>query len=221
MHVNDRAPGEGLLREAKAEALRKGETVTALIERGLRLVLAGGRAEGVAPGSHYPYRAPRAARSPASTSTTKRPPQSARRALMILPTSTFVVCLPPRRRASRRLSLVAREVVNGEAAYSISPQVLASVIRIGTHRRIYVHPSTMPEALAFCDALLQPRHCTVVQPGPRHWGIFTNLCRKSRATGNLVQDAWHAALAIESGSEWVTTDRDYARFPGLRWREPF
>ena len=37
---------EGLLREAKAAAARQGETVTALIERGLRLVLAGGRARG-------------------------------------------------------------------------------------------------------------------------------------------------------------------------------
>jgi uncharacterized protein len=110
---------------------------------------------------------------------------------------------------------------DGEAAYGISPQVLASVIRICTHRRIYVHPSTTREALAFGEAMLQPQHCTVVRPGPRHWGIFTDLCRKARATGNLVQDAWLAALAIESGCEWVTTDRDYARFPGLRWREPF
>jgi uncharacterized protein len=39
--------------------------------------------------------------------------------------------------------------------------------------------------------------------------------------GHLVQDAWFAALAIESGCEWVTTDRDYARFPRLRRREPF
>ncbi len=112
-------------------------------------------------------------------------------------------------------------VANGEAAYGISPQVLASAVRICTHRRIYVRPSTTSEALAFCDVILQPEHCTVVQPGARHWAIFTDLCRKARATGNLVQDAWLAALAIESGSEWVTTDRDYARFPGLRWREPF
>jgi hypothetical protein len=40
------------------------------------------------------------------------------------------------------------------------------------------------------------------------------------ATGALVPDAYFAALAIESGSEWVTADRDYARFPGLRWRHP-
>ena len=39
--------------------------------------------------------------------------------------------------------------------------------------------------------------------------------------GNLVPDAYLAALAIESGSEWITTDRDFVRFPGLRWRRPF
>lgn len=50
--------------------------------------------------------------------------------------------------------------------------------------------------------------------------IFTDLCRRAGAKGNLVPDAFLAALAIESGSEWVTTDRDYARFPGLRWRHP-
>src|SRR5262249_635087 len=108
-------------------------------------------------------------------------------------------------------------LVNGDAAFGISPRVLASVIRISTHRRIYVHPSTAPEALAFSNTILQPEHCTVVQPGPRHWDIFTDLCKKSRSTGNLVRHAWLAALAIESGCEWVTTYRDYARFPGLRF----
>jgi toxin-antitoxin system PIN domain toxin len=111
-------------------------------------------------------------------------------------------------------------VVNGDAAYGVSPQVLSALVRISTHRRIYVHPSTTAEALAFCEALLQPAHCRVVHPGPRHWEIFAELSQRSRATGNLVQDAWFAALAIESGCEWMTTDRDYARFPGLRWREP-
>jgi predicted nucleic acid-binding protein len=52
-----------------------------------------------------------------------------------------------------------------------------------------------------------------VEPGPRHWEIFTRLCREAEARGNLVADAFLAALAIESGSEWITTDRDYGRFP--------
>ena len=111
-------------------------------------------------------------------------------------------------------------VVNGDAAYGIAPQTLASLVRISTHPGIFIQPSTLAEALKFCDALLAPEHCTVVHPGARHWSIFTALCRDARVKGNLVQDAWFAALAIESGCEWITTDRDYARFPGLRWREP-
>ncbi|MCC7474774.1 MAG: PIN domain-containing protein [Pirellulales bacterium] len=61
----------------------------------------------------------------------------------------------------------------------------------------------------------------LLQPGPRHWDIFRELCRRVQATGNLVPDAYLAALAMESGCEWVTTDRDYARFPGLNWCHPF
>ncbi|HEX4996705.1 MAG TPA: type II toxin-antitoxin system VapC family toxin [Terriglobia bacterium] len=113
------------------------------------------------------------------------------------------------------------DVVNDHAAYGMAPQALASLIRISTHKSIYVRPSSLPESLAFCEALLEPPNCAVIQPGPRHWEIFTGLCEKARATGNLAQDAWFAALAIESGCEWITTDRDYARFSGLKWREPF
>ena len=112
-------------------------------------------------------------------------------------------------------------VMNGHSAYGIAPQTLASLIRISTHRAVYVRPSTLTEALAFCRAVLRPSHCAIVQPGPRHWEIFTALCERARAAGNLTQDAWFAALAMESGCEWITADRDYARFPGLRWREPF
>jgi len=60
----------------------------------------------------------------------------------------------------------------------------------------------------------------VVAPGPRHWEIFDRVCRAGDARGNLVPDAYLAALAIESGSEWITVDRDFSRFPGLRWRHP-
>jgi toxin-antitoxin system PIN domain toxin len=113
------------------------------------------------------------------------------------------------------------ETVNADAAYGISPQVLASVVRISTHPGIYVRPSRLDEALDFCRVLVEPANCSIVQPGTRHWAIFVDLCTEARVTGNLVQDAWFAALAIESGSEWITTDRDYARFQKLRRRAPF
>jgi hypothetical protein len=109
-------------------------------------------------------------------------------------------------------------VVNGDMAYGMSPQVLASVVRLATHPRIFVHPSRLAEALAFASTLLDQPHCQIIQPGPRHWGIFTRLCQSANAYGNLIQDAWLAALAIESGCEWITNDRDYARFDGLQWR---
>lgn len=112
-------------------------------------------------------------------------------------------------------------VLNGRAAYGMSPQVLAALIRISTHRRIYSHPTPLPEAIAFAKYLLTPPHCQIVQPGPRHWDIYCHLCETARATGNMTQDAWFAAMAIESGCEWITADRDFARFEGLRWRSPF
>lgn len=112
-------------------------------------------------------------------------------------------------------------LLNGEEAYGMSPQVLCSVARIATHPRVYVSPSRLDDALAFARVMLEQPHCTVVAPGARHFSIFENLCRRAAVTGNLVQDAWFAALAIESGCEWITTDGDFARFPGLRWRRPF
>lgn len=111
--------------------------------------------------------------------------------------------------------------VNGPAPYGVSPQVLSGFLRICTHPRIFVRPSTLDDAFAFCRALLEHPNATLLAPRDRHWSIFEVLCRDANATGNLLQDAWFAALAMESGCEWVTTDRDYARFDGLRWRTPF
>jgi toxin-antitoxin system PIN domain toxin len=111
-------------------------------------------------------------------------------------------------------------VVNSGAEFGMSPRVLSSVIRIATHSKIYVKPQEPRRAIAFATALLRHPRCRTVQPGIRHWSIFCGLCETGRITGNLVQDAWFAALAIEHGCEWVTADRDFGRFPGLRWRFP-
>jgi toxin-antitoxin system PIN domain toxin len=112
-------------------------------------------------------------------------------------------------------------VVNGAAAYGVAPQVLASVVRICTHPRIFAQPDPVVDVLRFARMLLEQANATVIVPGERHWSIFESLCTQAKATGNLVQDAWFAALALESGCEWITTDRDYARFTGLSWSPPF
>ena len=69
------------------------------------------------------------------------------------------------------------------------------------------------------DLLGQP-HCQVVEPGDRHFEIFKRLCIETDTRGPRVTDAWYAALAIEWGCEWVTLDRDYARFPRTEVQPP-
>ena len=111
-------------------------------------------------------------------------------------------------------------VVTGDVRFGISPLVLSTVVRITTNPRIFRQPSTIGEALDYCGAILGQPHCEMVSPGERHWQIFVRLCRTASIRAARVTDAWFAALAIESGCTWVTFDRDYARFPGLDWREP-
>lgn len=112
------------------------------------------------------------------------------------------------------------KVIHGESRYGMSPQVLSGVVRVVTHPKVFARPSYLSETVEFCNFLLEQPGCATVQPGELHWTIFCRLCKDADARGNLVPDAWFAALAIESGCEWITLDRDYARFPGLRWRIP-
>jgi hypothetical protein len=111
-------------------------------------------------------------------------------------------------------------VVAGDARFAISHLTLSAVVRITTNPRTYREPNTLGQAFAFCQNLLDQPHCQVVEPGESHWDIFRQLCIETETHGAGVTDAWFAALAIEWGCEWITLDRDYARFPGLKWAAP-
>jgi len=112
-------------------------------------------------------------------------------------------------------------MIAGPEAFGVADLVLSGFLRISTHHRIFNPPTPLARALEFCDFLRSQPNALQVTPADRHWEIFTDLCSRARASGSLIADAYLAALAIESGSEWITTDRDYSRFPGLRWRHPF
>ncbi len=111
--------------------------------------------------------------------------------------------------------------VAAESAVGLADLLLSGFLRIVTHPRVFNPPTPIERALEFADALRAQPNCVVLEPGSRHWAIFTHLCRRTPARGNLVPDAYLAALAIETGSDFVSTDRDYARFAGLRWHPPF
>jgi len=109
----------------------------------------------------------------------------------------------------------------GDEPVGISELVLSGVIRLITNHRVFQRPSSTVQALEACRALRTAPAAVALRPGPRHWEIFDSLCTGVGAKGNAVADAYHAALAIENGATWVTTDRGFARFPGLRWQLPF
>lgn len=111
-----------------------------------------------------------------------------------------------------------RGLTAAQEPFAVSEMVLASVIRIVTNPKIFDPPSPMDAAVGFCQHLLDWPRAVMVVPSRRHWDIFTSLCADIR--GPLVADAFIAALAIEHGCELITTDSDFSRFPGLRWRHP-
>ncbi len=111
-------------------------------------------------------------------------------------------------------------VLEDDARFAIAPTILADVVKTASNPRVFVRPNKPARIVQFCEALLAQQHCVPVHPGPRHWSLFARLCESAEARGPLAGMAWHAALAIEWGCEWITLDRDYARFPGLRWRLP-
>jgi uncharacterized protein len=98
--------------------------------------------------------------------------------------------------------------------------VIAGFLRILTSRHVLTEPFTFEKAEAWIQSLIATEVVRLGRAGESHWGIFLKLCHATRATGNLVADAYLAALAIEHGCEWITADRDFARFPGLKWNHP-
>jgi toxin-antitoxin system PIN domain toxin len=141
---------------------------------------------------------------------------------MLLPdVNILIYAFRPDAQDHQRFKEWLGEVVRGDESYGISELVCSGFLRIVTNPRVFRSPDPMEDALRFVEQLRSTSSCVPLSPGPRHWQIFTALCRTRGVRGNLVPDAYLAALAIESGSEWITTDRDFARFPGLRWRHPF
>ena len=98
--------------------------------------------------------------------------------------------------------------------------VLAAVLRIATHPGIYRIPAPRTRVQAFVDSCLAAPAATALRAETRHWELFRDLCERGDCRGNLVQDAYLAALALEHNCTYMTTDRDFARFPRLRWQHP-
>ncbi len=109
-------------------------------------------------------------------------------------------------------------LATGVEPFALSELAAHGFVRVVTNPKIFDPPSTVAQAFSFLDALSARPNCCIIRPGPGHWKIFRQLCNVPGVRGKLAADAVHAALAIESGCEWVSADTDFARFsPPLRW----
>jgi hypothetical protein len=97
---------------------------------------------------------------------------------------------------------------------------LWAFLRIGTNPRVFERPLSTAEAEAVVSSWLAQPTAGILEPGERHWDILRGLVRGGQSAGPLVMDAVIAAIAIEHGATLCTTDRDFSRFPGLRWANP-
>ncbi len=109
------------------------------------------------------------------------------------------------------------EARSGATTIGLSDVALASVVRLATNARVFVRPDPVDAVLEFVHVLLEPP-AQIVRAGPTHWARFDELCRHLQLRGNLVPDAYLAAIALEQTAELVTFDRGFGRYPRVRWR---
>ncbi|MCU0304133.1 MAG: type II toxin-antitoxin system VapC family toxin [Thermoanaerobaculales bacterium] len=98
--------------------------------------------------------------------------------------------------------------------------VMLGFVRIMSSNAVLTSPMSPAEAVEHLRSWLGRPQTQIVVPGPRHLEVLASITASSRASGRLTTDAHLAALAIETQSELHSTDLDFARFPGLRWRNP-
>ncbi len=109
---------------------------------------------------------------------------------------------------------------NDDEPLGLADAVVAGFVRVITNRRIFAEPTSPTQAWDMVGTLLAAPASLLLRPGERHWAMFTRLARAIDARGNDVADAFLGAYAMENNAEWLSADRGFARFTGLRWRHP-
>jgi len=112
------------------------------------------------------------------------------------------------------------ELANADEPLGLCDAVLSGFLRVTTNRRIFNVPTNPADAWEQVDALLAAPAATQLRPGRRHWTHFRSMCEQVAASGNDVTDAYLAAYAVENNATWLSADRGFARFRGLRWQHP-
>jgi toxin-antitoxin system PIN domain toxin len=112
------------------------------------------------------------------------------------------------------------QVFSGQETVGLPWLSVWAFLRISTNRRIYAAPLSMEQAISVVEEWLALPQVQLVDPGGKHWQLLKDMLLKGQVRGPESTDAQLAAITIEHGGVLQTTDRGFARFPGLRWINP-
>ncbi|HTB83583.1 MAG TPA: type II toxin-antitoxin system VapC family toxin [Candidatus Sulfotelmatobacter sp.] len=110
--------------------------------------------------------------------------------------------------------------LSGADTVGLSWQVVHAFVRISSNTRLFKCALTLDEAIECVQSWLDQPCVRILQPTENHWKFFQQMLRAGHATANLVSDAHLAALAVEHNCVLHSTDTDFARFRGLKWKNP-
>lgn len=111
-------------------------------------------------------------------------------------------------------------VLSGTEPVAFAWAVLLGFLRISTNPAAFERPLDAEQALGYIDGWLAQPVATTIHPTDRHASLLRELLAALGTAGNLTSDAHLAALAIEHGAELCSSDVDFSRFEGLRWKDP-
>ena len=103
---------------------------------------------------------------------------------------------------------------------ALSWTVITGFLRVVTNPRALEIPLTAQEALDRVETWLSHPTVCLIRETDDHWSTLRELIEENDISGKRVTDAHLAAMAISRGATLVSCDRDFARFPQLRWENP-
>ena len=110
-------------------------------------------------------------------------------------------------------------LLSGTELIGLPWQTITAFLRISTNARLPGARPAMEAAQEIEEWLNQP-NVRLLSPADDHWQVLRRMMFEGQAFGPIVSDAEIAALTMENGAVLYSSDRDFARFPGLRWVNP-
>lgn len=140
--------------------------------------------------------------------------------MILVDANLLLYAYHPRAEQHERARAWLESALSGLEPVGLPWSTILAFLRLATSPRVFARPLSTAEAEIIVSTWLVEPSVVLVSPGDRYWEILRTLLIDAQVTGPLVTDAALAALAIEHGATLATTDRDFARFRGLRLSDP-